>query len=95
MKTPSGAGSSGPWRLREVGALLADPEVLVKPGRFATCPWSKSRLGPWPRAPEFRELETERSTAADMAQGADAEIASSPRTNCATSTRASRPRDSS
>ena len=62
-------------RFEEVGALLADPEVLAKPGRFRDLSVEYSRLEPVAvRFRTFCGLEAERSTAAEMAQGADAEM---------------------
>jgi peptide chain release factor 1 len=62
-------------RFEEVGSLLADPEVLAKPGRFRDLSVEYSRLEPVAaRFRTFRELEAERSTTAEMAQGADAEM---------------------
>jgi peptide chain release factor 1 len=62
-------------RFEEVGALLADPDVLAKPGRFRDLSVEYSRLEPVAgRFRKFSELEAERSTAAEMAQGADAEM---------------------
>jgi len=62
-------------RFEEVGALLADPEVLAKPGRFRDLSVEYSRLEPVAaRFKTFCGLEAERSTAAEMAQGADAEM---------------------
>ncbi|MDQ1342485.1 MAG: peptide chain release factor 1 [Pseudomonadota bacterium] len=62
-------------RFEEVGALLADPEVLAKPGRFRDPSVEYSRLEPVAaRFRTFCGLEAERSTAAEMAQGADAEM---------------------
>ena len=62
-------------RFEEVGALLADPEVLAKPGRFRDLSVEYARLEPVAaRFRTFCGLEAERSTAAEMAQGADAEM---------------------
>ena len=62
-------------RFEEVGALLADPEVLAKSGRFRDLSVEYSRLEPVAaRFRTFCGLEAERSTAAEMAQGADAEM---------------------
>jgi len=62
-------------RFEELGALLADPEVLARPGRFRDLSVEYSRLEPVAaRFRIFSELEAERSMAADMAQGADAEM---------------------
>ena len=62
-------------RFEEVAALLADPEVIAKPSRFRDLSVEYARLGPvTARFQEYRRLEAERSTAAEMAQGADAEM---------------------
>jgi peptide chain release factor 1 len=62
-------------RFEEVGALLADPDVLAKPGRFRDLSVEYARLEPVAaRFRTFCELEAERSTTAEMAQGADAEM---------------------
>jgi peptide chain release factor 1 len=62
-------------RFEEVGALLADPEVLAKPGRFRDLSVEYSRLEPvTARFRTFCELEAERATTAEMSQGADAEM---------------------
>jgi len=62
-------------RFEEVGALLADPDVLAKPGRFRDLSVEYSRLEPVAaRFRTFCDLEAERSTTAEMAQGADAEM---------------------
>ena len=62
-------------RFEEVGALLADPEVLAKPGRFRDLSVEYARLEPVAaRFRTFCELEAERSTTAEMTQGADAEM---------------------
>jgi len=62
-------------RFEEVGALLADPEVIGKPGRFKDLSVEYSRLEPVAtRFREYGRLEAERVTAAEMAGGADAEM---------------------
>jgi peptide chain release factor 1 len=62
-------------RFEEVGALLADPDVLAMPGRFRDLSVEYARLEPVAaRFRTFCELEAERSTTAEMAQGADAEM---------------------
>jgi peptide chain release factor 1 len=62
-------------RFEEVGALLADPEVIGKPGRFKDLSVEYARLEPVAaRFREFRRLESERTTAAEMASGADPEM---------------------
>jgi peptide chain release factor 1 len=62
-------------RFEEVGALLADPEVIGKPGRFKDLSVEYARLEPVAaRFREFRRLESEHATAAEMAAGADPEM---------------------
>ena len=62
-------------RFEEVGALLADPEVIGKQSRFRDLSMEYARLEPVAaRFNEFRRLEAERTAAAEMAAGADAEI---------------------
>ncbi len=62
-------------RFEEIGALLADPEVIGKPSRFRDLSMEYARLEPVAaRFAEHRRLEAERATAAEMAQGADAEM---------------------
>jgi len=62
-------------RFEEVGALLADPEVIGKPSRFRDLSMEYARLEPvTERFREYQRLEAERATAAEMAQGADAEM---------------------
>ncbi|MFO1393026.1 MAG: peptide chain release factor 1 [Steroidobacteraceae bacterium] len=62
-------------RFEEVGALLAEPDAAATPGRFRDLSVEYSRLEPVARRfREFARLETERSTAAEMAGGADAEM---------------------
>ena len=64
-------------RFEEVGALLADPEVLGKPSRFRELSVEYARLEPVAqRVHEFRRLEAERATAAEMAEGSDTEMRS-------------------
>ena len=62
-------------RFEEVGALLADPEVIGKPGRFKDLSVEYARLEPVAeRFREFRRLESEHATATEMAAGADPEM---------------------
>jgi len=62
-------------RFEEVGALLADPEVIGRTGRFKDLSVEYARLEPVAaRFREFGRLEAERATAAEMAGGADAEM---------------------
>jgi len=62
-------------RFEEVGALLADPEVIGKSGRFKDLSVEYARLEPVAgRFREFRRLESERATAAEMAGGGDPEM---------------------
>ncbi len=62
-------------RFEEVGALLAEPDAAATPGRFRDLSVEYSRLEPVARRfREFTRLEAERSTAAEMAGGADAEM---------------------
>jgi peptide chain release factor 1 len=62
-------------RFEEVGALLADPEVIAKTGQFRELSVEYARLEPVAtRFQEYRRLEGERATAAEMAAGADAEM---------------------
>ncbi len=62
-------------RFEEVGALLADPEVIGKQSRFRDLSMEYARLEPVAaRFREFRRLEAERTAAAEMAAGADAEM---------------------
>jgi peptide chain release factor 1 len=62
-------------RFEEVGALLADAEVIGKPGRFKDLSVEYARLEPVAmRFREFGRLEAERATAAEMAGGADLEM---------------------
>jgi peptide chain release factor 1 len=62
-------------RFEEVGALLADPEVIGKPGRFKDLSVEYARLEPVAaRFREFMRLESEHATAAEMAAGADPEM---------------------
>jgi peptide chain release factor 1 len=62
-------------RFEEVGALLADPGVIGKPGRFKDLSVEYARLEPVAtRFREFGRLELERAKAAEMAGGADAEM---------------------
>jgi peptide chain release factor 1 len=62
-------------RFEEVGALLADPEVIGKQSRFRDLSMEYARLEPVAaRFREFRRLEAERTAATEMAAGADAEM---------------------
>jgi len=62
-------------RFEEVGALLADPEVIGKPSRFRDLSVEYARLEPVAtRFREYLRLGAERVTATEMAQGADAEM---------------------
>ena len=62
-------------RFEEVAALLADPEVIGRPGRFRELSVEYARLEPVAaRFREFRRLEAERNAAAEMAAGGDAEM---------------------
>jgi peptide chain release factor 1 len=62
-------------RFEEVGALLADPEVIGKQSRFRELSMEYARLEPvTARFNEFRRLEAERGAAAEMAAGADADM---------------------
>ena len=62
-------------RFEEVGAMLADPEVIGRPSRFRDLSVEYARLEPVAaRFREFRRLEAERVTAAEMAGGSDPEM---------------------
>ena len=62
-------------RFEEVGALLADPEVIGTPGRFRDLSVEYARLEPTAaRYREYRRLESERASAAEMAQAIDADL---------------------
>jgi peptide chain release factor 1 len=62
-------------RFEEVGALLADPEVIGKQGTFRDLSMEYARLEPVAgRFQEFRRLEAERAAAAEMAAGADPDM---------------------
>ena len=62
-------------RFEEVGALLADPEVIGKQGTFRDLSMEYARLEPVAaRFQEFRRLEAERSATAEMAAGADSDM---------------------
>ena len=62
-------------RFEAVGALLADPEVIGKQSRFRDLSMEYARLEPVAaRFSEFRRLEAERTAAAELAAGADAEM---------------------
>jgi len=62
-------------RFEEVGALLADPEVIGKPNRFRDLSVEYSRLEPVAaRFTEFRRLESERSATAELVAAGDTEM---------------------
>jgi len=62
-------------RFEEVGGLLADPEVIGRQGQFRELSMEYARLEPVAaRFREFRRLEDERSSAAEMTETADAEM---------------------
>ncbi len=62
-------------RFEEVGALLADPEVIGSTDRFRELSMEYARLEPVAtRFREFRALEQERVAAEEMARGGDAEM---------------------
>jgi peptide chain release factor 1 len=62
-------------RFEEVGALLADPEVIGRQSRFRDLSMEYARLEPVAaRFSEFRRLEAEHTAAAEITAGADAEM---------------------
>jgi peptide chain release factor 1 len=62
-------------RFEEIGALLADPDVIAKQGQFRDLSMEYARLEPVARRfREFRRLEDELRNAEEMAAGADAEL---------------------
>ena len=62
-------------RFEEVGALLADPDVIAKQGQFRDLSMEYSRLEPVAqRFREFSRLEGELRAAEEMAAGADVEM---------------------
>jgi peptide chain release factor 1 len=62
-------------RFEEVGALLADPDVIGRQGTFRDLSMEYARLEPVAaRFQEFRRLEVERAATAEMAAGADADM---------------------
>jgi peptide chain release factor 1 len=62
-------------RFEEVGALLADPDVIAKQGQFRELSMEYARLEPVAqRFGEFSRLEAELRAAEEMAAGADAEM---------------------
>jgi peptide chain release factor 1 len=62
-------------RFEEVGALLAEPEVIARQGQFRELSVEYARLEPIARRFEaFRRLEDELQAAEEMAAGADAEM---------------------
>ncbi len=64
-------------RFEEVGALLADPEVIGNTDRFRELSMEYARLEPVAtRFSAFRALERERLAAEEMASGGDAEMRS-------------------
>ncbi|HEX6573057.1 MAG TPA: peptide chain release factor 1 [Steroidobacteraceae bacterium] len=62
-------------RFEEVGALLADPDVIAKQGQFRDLSMEYSRLEPVARRfREFRRLEDELRTTDDMTSGPDPDM---------------------
>jgi len=62
-------------RFEEVGALLAEPEVIGKQSRFRDLSMEYSRLEPVAaRFNEYRRLEAERAATATMIEGGDADM---------------------
>jgi len=62
-------------RFEEVGALLADAGVISRQNQFRELSMEYARLEPVAaRFNEFRRLEAERRSAAEMAEGGDAEM---------------------
>jgi peptide chain release factor 1 len=62
-------------RFEEVGALLADPEVIGKQGTFRDLSMEYARIEPVAaRFQEFSRLEAEHAAAAEMAAGADPDM---------------------
>jgi peptide chain release factor 1 len=62
-------------RFEEVGALLADPEVIGRSNHFRDLSMEYARLEPVSRRfSTFRRLEAERTALEEMARGADAEM---------------------
>jgi peptide chain release factor 1 len=62
-------------RFEEVGALLADAEVLAKPTRFRELSMEYARLEPVAaRFGDYRRLESEAAATREMAEGADPEM---------------------
>jgi len=62
-------------RFEEVGALLADPDVIARQGQFRELSMEYSRLEPVARRfLEYCRLEDELRVAQEMADGADAEM---------------------
>jgi len=62
-------------RFEEVGALLADPDVIARQGQFRELSMEYSRLEPVAlRFREYCRLEDELRAAQEMAEGADAEM---------------------
>ena len=62
-------------RFEEVGALLADPDVIGRQNQFRELSMEYARLEPVAaRFREFRRLEAERAAAAEMSASGDAEM---------------------
>jgi len=62
-------------RFEEVGGLLADPEVIGRQGQFRELSMEYARLEPVAaRFREFRRLEDERKSAAEMTETGDSEM---------------------
>ena len=62
-------------RFAEVGRLLADPEVIGRQNQFRELSMEYARLEPVAaRFNEYRRLEQERASTAEMASGGDAEM---------------------
>ena len=62
-------------RFEEVGALLADPDVIAEQGQFRELSMEYARLEPVAtRFREFRRLEEELRTADELARGPDADV---------------------
>jgi peptide chain release factor 1 len=62
-------------RFEEVGALLADPQIIGGSGQFRDLSVEYARLEPVAtRYRDFRQLEAERAATQEMAQGADTDM---------------------
>jgi peptide chain release factor 1 len=62
-------------RFEEIGALLADPDVIARQGQFRDLSMEYSRLEPVAqRFREYRRLEGELASAQEMAAGSDPEM---------------------